>query len=142
MPTESTDTRKAAPGPSQLSRRHPQQQQPSGVPREATAEPTQSLLDQQGPGPHRLLPQAGTAEKQGAVMSTHITSTVPSRPKPAIASIASFFGLVFFTTWIVWVPRALESQGLSPVAWWTFEGSSMPSRRLRLRRLSHYCWSL
>jgi hypothetical protein len=31
---------------------------------------------------------------------------------------------------------------LSPVAWWAFEGSSMPSRRPRLRRLSHYCWSV
>jgi hypothetical protein len=32
--------------------------------------------------------------------------------------------------------------GLSPVAWWAFDGFSMPSRRPRLRRLSHYCWSV
>jgi predicted kinase len=37
--------------------------------------------------------------------------------------------------------RGLEPR-LSPVAWWAFEGFSMPSRRLRLRRLSHYCWSV
>jgi hypothetical protein len=35
-----------------------------------------------------------------------------------------------------------EEIRLSPVAWWTFEGFSMSSRRPRLRRLSHYCWSV
>ena len=35
-----------------------------------------------------------------------------------------------------------RSLRLSPVGWWAFEGSSMPSRRLRSRRLSHYCWSV
>src|SRR5829696_4064650 len=29
-------------------------------------------------------------------------------------------------------------RGLSPVAWWAFDGFSMPSRRPRSRRLSHY----
>src|SRR5215210_2778777 len=57
-------------------------------------------------------------------MAANITSTSPTtaRPKPAIASLATFFGLVFFTTWIVWVPRALESQGLLDSHWATWVG--------------------
>jgi membrane protease YdiL (CAAX protease family) len=51
-------------------------------------------------------------------MAPNSTSTSPTaRPKPAIASMAAFFGLVFFATWIVWVPRALESQGLLDSQW-------------------------
>ena len=52
-------------------------------------------------------------------MAPHITSTSPTtaRPKPAITSLAALFGLVFFATWIVWVPRALESQGLLDSQW-------------------------
>jgi uncharacterized protein len=52
-------------------------------------------------------------------MTAHITSTATTtaQPKPGIVSIVSFFGLVFFTTWIVWVPRALESQGLLDSHW-------------------------
>ena len=52
-------------------------------------------------------------------MAPHLTSTssTTTRPKPGIASVASFFGLVFFATWIVWVPRALESQGLLDSHW-------------------------
>jgi len=38
--------------------------------------------------------------------------------------------------------RPAATLRLSPVAWWVFEGSSMPGRRLGLRRLSHYCWSV
>jgi hypothetical protein len=38
--------------------------------------------------------------------------------------------------------QPVSAQRLSPVGWWAFEGSSMPIRRLRLRRLSHYCWSV
>jgi membrane protease YdiL (CAAX protease family) len=52
-------------------------------------------------------------------MAPHLTSTssTTTRPKPGIASAASFFGLVFFATWVVWVPRALESQGLLDSHW-------------------------
>ena len=52
-------------------------------------------------------------------MAPHITSTSPTtaRPKHGIASLAAFFGLVFVATWIVWVPRALESQGLLDSHW-------------------------
>src|SRR5215210_3141148 len=52
-------------------------------------------------------------------MAPHITSTSSptARPKPGIASLVSFLGLVFFATWIVWVPRALESQGLLDSQW-------------------------
>src|ERR671916_3171003 len=52
-------------------------------------------------------------------MTPHITSTSPTtaRPKHGIASLAAFFGLVFVATWIVWVPRALESQGLLDSHW-------------------------
>ena len=52
-------------------------------------------------------------------MAPHITSNLSTtaRPKPGIASLAAFFGLVFFATWIVWVPRALESQGLLDSQW-------------------------
>jgi membrane protease YdiL (CAAX protease family) len=52
-------------------------------------------------------------------MTAHITSTArtTARPKPRIVSVVSFFGLVFFATWIVWVPRALESRGLLDSHW-------------------------
>jgi uncharacterized protein len=52
-------------------------------------------------------------------MTAHITSTATTtaQPKLGIASLVFFFGLVFFTTWIVWVPRALESQGLLDSHW-------------------------
>ena len=52
-------------------------------------------------------------------MTAHTTSTArtTAQPKPGIGSVASFFGLVFFATWIVWVPRALESQGLLDSQW-------------------------
>jgi len=52
-------------------------------------------------------------------MAKHIrsTATTTSQPKPGIASMVSFFGLVFFATWIVWVPRALESRGLLDSHW-------------------------
>jgi uncharacterized protein len=57
-------------------------------------------------------------------MTAHITSTATTtaRPKPGIASLVFFFGLVFFATWIVWVPRALESQGLLDSHWATWLG--------------------
>src|SRR5215203_481781 len=57
-------------------------------------------------------------------MTAHITSTATTtaQPKPGIASLVSFFGLVFFTTWIVWLPRALESQGLLDSHWATWLG--------------------
>ena len=61
-------------------------------------------------------------------MTAHITSTgtTTARPKPRIESIVSFFGLVFFTTWIVpWVPRALESQGLLDSHWANLAGAWM-----------------
>jgi membrane protease YdiL (CAAX protease family) len=56
---------------------------------------------------------------KGVVMAKHIgsTATTTSQPKPGIASLVFFFGLVFFATWIVWVPRALESRGLLDSHW-------------------------
>jgi membrane protease YdiL (CAAX protease family) len=45
------------------------------------------------------------------------TATTTSQPNPGIASMVFFFGLVFFATWIVWVPRALESRGLLDSQW-------------------------
>ena len=52
-------------------------------------------------------------------MAKHISSsaTTTSQPNPGIASMVFFFGLVFFATWIVWVPRALESRGLLDSHW-------------------------
>ena len=52
-------------------------------------------------------------------MAPHITSSLSTtaRPKSAIASLAAFFGLVFGAPWIVWVPRALKSQGLLDSKW-------------------------
>ncbi len=52
-------------------------------------------------------------------MAKHIgsTATTTSQPNPGIASMVFFFGLVFFATWIVWVPRALESRGLLDSDW-------------------------
>jgi uncharacterized protein len=52
-------------------------------------------------------------------MTANITSTArtTARPNPGIVSVVSFFGLVFFATWIVWVPRALESRGLLDSHW-------------------------
>jgi uncharacterized protein len=52
-------------------------------------------------------------------MAKHIrsTATTTSQPNPGIASMVFFFGLVFFATWIVWVPRALESRGLLDSQW-------------------------
>jgi membrane protease YdiL (CAAX protease family) len=52
-------------------------------------------------------------------MAKHIgsTATTTSQPNPGIASMVFFFGLVFFATWIVWVPRALESRGLLDSHW-------------------------
>ena len=60
-------------------------------------------------------------------MTPHTTSSLSTtaRSKPAIASLAAFFGLVFFATWIVWVPRALrvkDSLIASGPARWDVDG--------------------
>jgi membrane protease YdiL (CAAX protease family) len=53
--------------------------------------------------------------------STALTSTtVPARP--GIASTMLFFLAVFVATWIVWIPRALESRGLFGGDWATSVG--------------------
>src|SRR5512133_923456 len=50
---------------------------------------------------------------------TAATGTVakPADPRSGIASLVVFFVAVFFATWIVWVPRALNSRGVIHADW-------------------------
>jgi membrane protease YdiL (CAAX protease family) len=72
-----------------------------------------------GSTPQRPCRSAQQDYIKGVVMAKHIgsTATTTSQPKPGIPSLVFFFGLVFFATWIVWVPRALESRGLLDSHW-------------------------
>jgi uncharacterized protein len=48
---------------------------------------------------------------------TITTETKPADPRSGIPSLVVFFVAVFFATWIVWVPRALNSRGLIDADW-------------------------
>jgi membrane protease YdiL (CAAX protease family) len=53
-------------------------------------------------------------------MNQHVptaTGTKPVNPRSGIPSLVVFFVAVFFATWIVWVPRALDSWGLIHADW-------------------------
>jgi membrane protease YdiL (CAAX protease family) len=45
------------------------------------------------------------------------TGMKPAHPRSGIPSLVVFFVAVFFATWIVWVPRALNSRGLIHADW-------------------------
>src|SRR3982751_5381840 len=45
------------------------------------------------------------------------TVTKPVNPRSGIPSLVVFFVAVFFATWIVWVPRALNSRGIIHADW-------------------------
>jgi membrane protease YdiL (CAAX protease family) len=51
--------------------------------------------------------------KQG----TTATGTKPVNPRSGIPSLVVFLVAVFFATWIVWIPRALNSRGLIHADW-------------------------